>query len=178
MSAGTNRTNSHAPSTLPSGSAAMSSPTTAGPAPSWSAYGAASASGTTYQPTSHASSDERAAPPVGRDLDEPGGDAADARRSTWSDTGRGGRRGAVGHAERGRRTADSANVDGVAQQRDGGAHGGDEHAACGEADQLRRLAGDLPDGEAALVQLAAEHLGAERALRRGVRRAEQHDDDQ
>lgn len=34
----------------------MSTPTTAGPAPSWSAYGAASASGTTYQPTSHASS--------------------------------------------------------------------------------------------------------------------------
>ncbi|MCC8248536.1 hypothetical protein [Saccharothrix luteola] len=52
--AGTYRMNSQAPSTLPSGSAAMSTPTTAGPVPSRSAYGAANASGTTYQPTSHA----------------------------------------------------------------------------------------------------------------------------
>lgn len=37
ISKGTKRTKSQAPSTLPAGSAAISNPTTAGPAPSWSA---------------------------------------------------------------------------------------------------------------------------------------------
>jgi hypothetical protein len=68
--------------------------------------------------------------------------------------------------------------DRVAEQRGGRAHGGDEQPTEREADHLRRLVGDLPDREAALVQLASEDLGVERPLRRGVRRAEQHDNDQ
>jgi hypothetical protein len=93
------------------------------------------------------------------------------------DTVRRCRRRAVGHADADNRRRQRER-DGVSEQRDGRAHCGDEQAAEREADHLRRLVGDLPDGEAALVQLAAEDLGVERALRRGVRRAEQHDGDQ